>query len=206
MAKLTIKQIANMSQYELSKMSKKELRSAYSQLRSAVKKRQATFKKHNAEYAVPKTVREAKAPSKMNMKELRSAISAAGNFYLSDKGTYTKWKKKQKERKKKLEDNLGIPLTDDQMDSFGEFMSEARYRSGDNYVSAQAAELYAAATEKNMDPDQFLRNYDYWTQEKNLEALKQADEITRSRKVYPSDYIKKLGLQPIKSYVSDKYK
>lgn len=206
MAKLSSKQIAGLSQYELSKMSKKELRSVYSQLRGAVKKRQETFKKHDALYAVPKKVREAKAPSRMNKKELREAIGNAGNFYLSDKGTYTKWKKKRAAQKKKLEDNLGIPLTDDQVTSFGEFMGEARYRSGDNYVSAQAAELYAAATEKNMDPEQFLRNYDYWTQETNLEALKQADEITRNRKVYPSDYIKKLGLQPIKSYVSDKYK
>ena len=187
-------------------MSKKELRSAYSQLRGAVKRRQETFKRHDALYAVPKKVREAKAPSRMNKKELMQAIGNAGNFYLSDKGTYTKWKKKRAEQKKKLEENLGIPLTDEQVNNFGKFMGDAKYRSGDKFDSAKAAELYKAATEKNMDPEQFLRNYEYWTEEKNLEALKQAETISRSRKVYPSDYIKKLGLQPIKSYVSDKYK
>lgn len=205
--KLSAKQAANMSQYELSKLTKAELTEIYRGLRNAVQRRVKTFEKHGEVSAVPKRVRELKAPSKMNKKDLMKSIGAAGNFYTSERGSYTGYRKQRKKLKQKIEKRVGMPLTEQAFDELGNFFGEMRDRAKDMFdnISGRVEKLYAAAKDKGMDPKQFLRNWEYWTDENNLEKLAEADTITRGRKVYPSDYIKALGLPSIKSYEDNKY-
>ena len=196
-----------MSQYELSKLTKAELTEIYRGLRNAAKRRMRTFEKHKETIGIPKRVRELKAPSKLNKKELIKSIGTAGNWYLSERGTYTGYKRERRKLKAKFEKRLGSTLSDKEFDDVGRFIGDMRDRAGDMFkdASKKAIVLYGAAKDKGMDPDQFLRNWDYWTKDEHLKAFQDTDIIKKEGKVYPSDYIRALGLPTIKSYEKNKY-
>lgn len=204
-SKLTLKEISNLSQYELGKMSKKELQAAYRDIRQAVQRRQKVFEKHNAGNAMPKSVRDLKAPSRLNKKDLMKSIAAAGNFYQSERGTYTGYKRELKKITDTIKSRTGVQLGVKDLPDLGQFLKEAKERTGDMYdfKYKELVALYEASKNKNLDPASLLRNYEYWTEEKNLQALKEAQPIRRKGKVYPSDYVKKLGMQPIGKYYLD---
>lgn len=204
-SKLTLKEISNLSQYELGKMSKKELQAAYRDIRQAVQRRQKVFEKHNAENAMPKSVRDLKAPSRLNKKDLMKSIAAAGNFYQSPRGTYTGFKRELKKITETIKSRTEVQLGIKDLPDLGLFLKEAKDRTGDMYdfKYKELVALYEASKNKNLDPASLLRNYEYWTEEKNLRALKEAQPIRRTGKVHPSDYVKKLGLQPIGKYYLD---
>lgn len=207
MAKRSIKQIAGMSQYDLSQLTKTELQSMYRALRGAVKRRVKTFEKHGSESAVPKPIKELKAASKMKKKDLIKSIGAAGNFYLSERGTYTGYKRVRKKIRQSVEQKLKMPVTEKTLSDLGEFLDEMRERAGEMLpgIYEKAMELFKAAEAKGVDPAQFAKNYDYWTENKHLEALKQAEPIRKKGKVLPSDYIEQLGLPSIEKYEDTKY-
>ena len=204
-SKLTLKEISNLSQYELGKMSKKELQAAYRDIRQAVQRRQKVFEKHNAGNAMPKSVRDLKAPSRLNKKDLMKSIAAAGNFYQSPRGTYTGYKRELKKITETIKSRTDVQLGIKDLPDLGLFLKEAKDRTGDMYdfKYKELVALYEASKNKNLDPASLLRNYEYWTEEKNLQALKEAQPIRRTGKVHPSDYVKKLGLQPIGKYYLD---
>lgn len=204
-SKLTLKEISNLSQYELGKMSKKELQAAYRDIRQAVQRRQKVFEKHNAGNAMPKSVRDLKAPSRLNKKDLMKSIAAAGNFYQSPRGTYTGYKRELKKITETIKSRTNVQLGIKDLPDLGLFLREAKDRTGDMYdfKYKELVALYEASKNKNLDPSSLLRNYEYWTEEKNLQALKEAQPIRRAGKVHPSDYVKKLGLQPIGKYYLD---
>ena len=204
-SKLTLKEISNLSQYELGKMSKKELQAAYRDIRQAVQRRQKVFEKHNAGNAVPKSVRDLKAPSRLNKKDLMKSIAAAGNFYQGPRGTYTGYKRELKKITETIKSRTDVQLGIGDLPDLGLFLKEAKDRTGDMYdfKYKELVALYEASKNKNLDPSSLLRNYEYWTEEKNLQALKEAQPIRRAGKVHPSDYVKKLGLQPIGKYYLD---
>ena len=204
-SKLTLKEISNLSQYELGKMNKKELQAAYRDIRQAVQRREKTFEKHGAGGAVPKSIRDLQAPSRLNKKDLMKSIAAAGNFYQSERGTYTGYKRELKKITASIKERTGVQIGVGDLKGFGEFMKEARDRLGEmfNPNYAELAELYEASKNKNLDPSSLLRNYEYWTQEDNIQALKEAQPIRRKGKVYPSDYVTKLGLEPIGKFYLD---
>ena len=204
-SKLTLKEISNLSQYELGKMSKKELQAAYRDIRQAVQRRQKVFEKHNAGNAMPKSVRDLKAPSRLNKKDLMKSIAAAGNFYQSPRGTYTGYKRELKKITETIKSRTDVQLGIKDLPDLGLFLREAKDRTGDMYdfKYKELVALYEASKNKNLDPASLLRNYEYWTEEKNLQALKEAQPIRRTGKVHPSDYVKKLGLQPIGKYYLD---
>jgi len=204
-SKLTLKEISNLSQYELGKMSKKELQAAYRDIRQAVQRRQKVFEKHNAGNAVPKSVRDLKAPSRLNKKDLMKSIAAAGNFYQGPRGTYTGYKRELKKITETIKSRTDVQLGIGDLPDLGLFLKEAKDRTGDMYdfKYKELVALYEASKNKNLDPSSLLRNYEYWTEEKNLQALKEAQPIRRTGKVHPSDYVKKLGLQPIGKYYLD---
>lgn len=183
-------------------MNKKELQAAYRDIRQAVQRRQKVFEKHNAGNAMPKSVRDLKAPSRLNKKDLMKSIAAAGNFYQSPRGTYTGFKRELKKITETIKSRTGVELGVKDLPDLGTFLREARERTGEMYdfKYKELVALYEASRNKNIDPASLLRNYEYWTEEKNLQALKEAQPIRRSGKVHPSDYVKKLGLQPIGKY------
>lgn len=201
-SKLTLKEISNLSQYELGKMSKKELQAAYRDIRQAVQRREKTFEKHGSGGAVPKSIRDLQAPSRLNKKDLMKSIAAAGNFYQSPRGTYTGYKRELKKVTETIKSRTGVQLGVKDLPDLGQFLREAKDRTGDMYdfKYKELVALYEASRNKNLDPASLLRNYEYWTVEKNLQALKEAQPIRRTGKVHPSDYVKKLGLQPIGKY------
>lgn len=203
--KLTLKEISNLSQYEMGKMNKKELQAAYRSIRQAVQRREKTFEKHGAGGAVPKSIRDLQAPSRLNKKDLMKSIAAAGNFYQSERGTYTGYKRELKKITATIKEMTGVQIGVGDLKSFGQFMKEARTRLGEmfNPNYSELAELYEASKNKNLNPASLIRNYEYWTQEENIKALKEAEPIRRKGQVYPSAYVKKLGLKPIGKFYLD---
>ena len=189
----------------MGKMNKKELQAAYRSIRQAVQRREKTFEKHGAGGAVPKSIRDLQAPSRMNKKDLMKSIAAAGNFYQSERGTYTGYRRELKKITATIKERTGVQLGVKDLPDLGTFLKEAKDRTGDMYdfKYKEIVALYEASRNKNIDPASLLRNYEYWTEEKNLQALKEAQPIRRKGKVYPSDYVKKLGLQPIGRYYLD---
>lgn len=216
----TVKQIAQLSQYELEKLNKQELKQLFQKLQGSTRSRLQTFKKHDRLTGAPKAVRRLAMPksisygegdkrpkpvSKFTKKDYMRAIGTLGNFYLSEKGTYTGYMREKKKERKALEQRLGIKLTDEKIKDLGEFIGAMRERSGDMFPAhyEAAIQLFDVATQKHMDPSMFLKNYEYWTERAHLDALAQADEIKRGREVYPSDYVKALGLPGIRKYNAD---
>jgi hypothetical protein len=201
-SKLTLKEISNLSQYELGKMSKKELQAAYRDIRQAVQRREKVFKKHGAEGAVPKSIRELKAPSKLNKKDLIKSIAASGNFYQSKRGTYTGMIRELKEITKINEERTHKKISIKDLPSFGEFMKNAQEIMGELYNPAypELAELWEASKNKNMDPRELLKNYEYWLDREHMEKLRDAKPIKRDGEVLPSDYVKTLGLPEIEGW------
>ena len=201
-SKLTLKEISNLSQYELGKMSKKELQAAYRDIRQAVQRREKTFRKHNAEGAVPKSIRELKAPSRLNKKDLIKSIAAAGNFYQSKRGTYTGMIRELKEITNIIEERTHKKISIKDLSSFGEFMKDAKDIIGEAYNPAypELADLWEASKNKNLDPRELLKNYQYWLEREHLDALRDAKPIKRDGEVLPSDYVSKLGLPEIEGW------
>lgn len=200
--KLTLKEISNLSQYEMGKMNKKELQAAYRSIRQAVQRREKTFEKHGAEGAVPKSIRELKAPSRLNKKDLIKSIAAAGNFYQSKRGTYTGMIRELKAIAKLIEERTEKKISIKDLKSFGDFMKDAKDIMGEAYNPAypELAELWEASKNKNLDPRELLKNYQYWLEQEHLDALRNAAPIKRIGEVHPSDYVSKLGLPEIEGW------
>ena len=217
MAAQSIRNIAQMSQYQLEKLTKAELKEMFQALQGSTRSRLQTFKKHGRLTGAPKAVRRLAMPksitygegekrpkpiSKFTKKDYMRAIGTLGNFYLSEKGTYTGYVRVKKKERKALEERLGIKLTEESIKDLGEFLGAMRERAGDMFPAhyEAAIQLFDVAREKHMDPTMFMKNYEYWTEQKHLDALAEAKEIKRGREVYPSDYVKALGLPSIRKY------
>ena len=78
---------------------------------------------------------------------------------------------------------MQITVTFDSLEDFnrfGQFMGEASERFYDfSMASSQVKEMYEQAERLGVDPNQFLKNYDYW--EQHLEKLQEAEPISWNR-------------------------
>ena len=83
---------------------------------------------------------------------------------------------------------------------YGAFLGAMAKRLGTrfSYDSDSAMALVDEADRLNLNPNQFLRNYDYWLN--HVEELESAEPIDRANGVKPSDYAKQLGLPKIKQW------
>jgi len=140
--------------------------------------------------------------SEASNRMLDEALSLAGSYIEGRIYTARGYENYLKERQSTLQERLGLeePLTKAQFDQYGRFMGDMQERMGSNwqYVSHQAAQMFAEALRLNLKPDQFKRNFDYWT--KHLKDLENARPIDRPSGVKPSDYIKQLHLETVTSW------
>lgn len=202
------KEILGMSPYEVIKTARgsmTEAKQIFRALKNSLDSRIRTFAKHGALDAVPDRILNIGGVKGKTETEIIQNIRDLNNFMRDpEKGTYADWSDEMERRKKHMEDIIGNGFEfddDDEYEDYLRFMGEMqdRYGGGEMWkeVSKEAAKLYGEAKRLNMDPSQFFRNYDYWR--KHVKDLASADHIQSrtGRKIFPSDYARKLGLPKI---------
>lgn len=195
--------LMKMTARELGALSDSEVRKAYQNVRRTARSRAQTFERHGA--AVPGLLASLTGSSKgVDVGELRHRVKNAAYQYRWGRAavSYAAYEEQQEEFRNRMQESMpDLDLsTPEKMDAYGKFMGEMQARYGEMWhaVSNQARDIYREAVRLNVDPRAFMRNYDYWAD--HIAELERTDPIhTRSeRKLQPSDYARKLGLEKIK--------
>lgn len=195
--------LMKMTARELGTLSDSEVRKAYQNVRRTARSRAQTFESHGA--AVPGLLTRLTESSKnLTIEEMRHRVKTAAYQYDKKRAavSYAAYEEQQEEFRNRMQEAMpDMDLsTPEKMDAFGKFMGEMQARYGEMWhaVSNQVRDIYREAVRLNVDPHAFMRNYDYWAD--HLKELERTDPInTRSeRKLQPSDYARKLGLEKIK--------
>lgn len=196
----------------LSRMKRNELVQAAATVRKALRSRAGTFRKHDAEAAFPFEYLEdlPTAEDFESRNEMLSWLSGALKFLNSPRGTFKGYQKAVSEQMAAYNQTLADSGRKtfgsiEDFDRFGRFMKDASERFKDfGFVSDQVYEIYEQSERLGVDPEQFMRNFDYWAA--NLEKLQDATPIEWSRKgkkVYASDYARQMHLDKMRDFYAD---
>lgn len=215
---MKIKQLLNAASLNvLRKMKKPDLQKVFRQIDRALKGRRKTFEKHGLEDKFRGTYARGLGDAPDTRNELISDISEALSYMRTPESTYMGYRKKELDRFNAYKDTIESQRADgstrrqfediDDFREFGDFMEYAKMKTAASWEKAsdEAVELFEQARRLGIDPSQLDKNFDYWRE--HLKELSEADPITwqrTGRKVYASDYARKLGLPPIRSYVPKK--
>ncbi len=198
---MKLSDLIDSSSLAMSRLTPSEIREAYQIVKGAVKSRNKTFAKHGLGDAVPERLRSG-LPSSVGaapedlLQDIRSAVA-----WMRGRGsTYGGYQAITEERRQKMQDALPDMdfSTNEKLADFGKFMNEMRDRYGDQFkdISSTAADLYREALRLNVDPRQFMKNYDFWAD--HVEDLEKTDPIRQragSRALKASDYAQKIERQ-----------
>ena len=203
---------------QLRKLKAPDLKKTYKQISKALKGRTKTFRKHGREEAVPERFRDGlENPAGMSRNEMLAGLSDALAYMRGQVSTFKGWSEVQQKRMDAYNKTMADSEQDtfksfEEFDRYGRFMGSMQERFGKlwSYASDQTKELYDAAkkngadlgelTERlNLDPEQLIKNFEFWSE--HMDALANAEPITwhrSGRPVYASDYARKLGLGKIR--------
>lgn len=210
---MKIKELLNAHPTILRKLRKPELESVYKNVSRALKRRYKTFEKHGAADAFREDLAGGMDQMPGTKNELVSEISEALAYMRKPEATYSGYRQKELDRynayretvEKQIEEGSTRRQFEDLEDfrEFGNFMKYAEMKtSGDwSHASDQAVELYEQAKRLGIDSFQLNKNFEYWRE--HLDKLSEAEPISwsdKGRKVYASDYARKLGLPSIRKY------
>lgn len=191
-----------MSRYALSQLDDSALKQSYNVLKRTVKARLKTFEKHNALNAISSKYRQMPSVRDLTKTELLNLISDTTNFLGGEKGTYKRYQEQRKRLMEDAQQRLGDSFqfkNDAEYEEYLRFMGAMQERVGvavwSNKASGDGEELYAQAKRLNINPMQFVKNYDYWME--HVDKLEKAVPV-KSRNAKPSTYAKQLHLPKIK--------
>lgn len=196
----------------LRKMKKNELISAAQVIRKGLNARRKTFQKHNALQGIPEQYRGDLPLSGdfENRNDVLSWVNDALQYMREPESTYRGYQKNVSDRMAAYNETLGKQGRDqfkslEDFNSFGNFMGEAAERFSEfSLVSDQVVEMYDQAERLGLDPKQFIKNFDYWSE--HLEKLQEAEPISWKRSgkpVYASDYARQLHLPRMRDFYAD---
>lgn len=195
-------ELKDLSAYEVGKLSGKQLRESYQNVKKVINSRIRTFEAHDAGSAIPASLRGGLESSRGRAEEdLLQDIRDALRWSRGSGSSYRTYERVQENRRRKMQEALPeIDLSStDKLKEFGNFMNDASERYGEmaKIVSSQARALYAEAQRLNINKNALLKNMDYWLD--HIDDLEKTDPIrTRSeRQLQPSEYARKLGLEKI---------
>ena len=205
---MNVNDIINSPASDIKRFSEQQINQAYQTLKSAFNKRVSTFEKHGRQTALPSSLRTGMKSSKgMSQAEKQAEILKASAFMRGSRSTYSGWKKSEMQRMEELNERLEGDYHFNNLDDFlkyGKFLGEMQDRLGTmwKYESSQVRELYFQANRLNVDPNQFMKNYEYWLD--HAEELQNAEPLNyKGRNVKASDYARKLKLPKISEYYED---
>lgn len=204
---MKLKEIISTPYYDLSKLSGKELKGAYTRVRSSLKSRLGTFERHGNIKGVPEKLRKGlpTISSGISEREMRDQIARSAAWMRGRRSTNAGYEKSIQERAEALNRIAGddIVKSKEDYDRYGKFMGEMQKRAGElwQYDSSTVREMYFQAELFNQDPNNFIKNYDYW--KSNLQKLANYEGDTSGFKS-TRDIQKALKLDTIKSYYQGK--
>lgn len=173
-------------------------------LKNTLDSRIRTYAKHGASSKVPDNIMNIGGVKGKTKSQLIKDIRQMSSFMRNpEKGTYAKYEKAREKRRASISRGTGVQIrTPEEEDKLDEFLKKARERYADDSIWKNggyqvAFDMFDAARNLSLNPDQFLRNFEYW--EEHLSDLENAEPIKSGRKLYPSDYARKLNLPKISS-------
>ena len=175
---------------QLEKLTGSELRKTYQQVKHALKERAKTFAKHGQEGRMLPSSRG------MSESEIKDRLKTAAAYMRGRRSTYAGAQASAQEQLHQMQSampDMGFKTVDD-VKKFGKFMNdmEDRYKNI-QYDSMTAKKLYKEAQRLNVDPQKFMRNFDYWMDHvKDLEKMDPIRQREGSRALKPSDYARKI--------------
>lgn len=206
---MAVKDLLEMSASQLSALEGAELRRAFKSVSASLRMRRQAFVKHGSLSGMPEKYRGGirKAGSFDTEAEMR-AYMRQGLAYMRGKvSTYKGYEESRQKRKEHLEKITGHTFSSmAEYNRWGNFMGEMQERLKASWkaVSNLAWELYDEADRLNLEPEQLMKNFEYWAD--HLEDLKEAEPLKRNRNLRPSDYLKALKLENISTYYADELK
>lgn len=199
---MKLSEIIGMSARQIRTLGSEIKQKLYTNLRRSVTQRGKAFERKGLKQKAPKSVMNLPSFKNASEKQINEALSMAETYLTGNIYTAAGFEEYISESKQMWGERLGYgrPLTKAEYDRFGRYMGDMQERTGANWqhVSSQAAQLFAEALRLNLNPDQFKRNFDYWSD--HVDKLKNARPIDRPSGVKPSDYIRQLKLETITSW------
>ena len=203
---MAVKDLLQMSASQISALEGAELRRAYKSTSASLRMRRQAFVKHGKLSGMPEVYRGGirKAASFESEAEMREYMMDALRYINKGKSTIAGYNKSLQDRMEHVENITGHKFgSQSEYSRWGEFMGEMQERLKASWkaISDVAWELYDEAKRLNLDPDQLMKNFEYWAD--HLEDLKEAEPLKRSRALRPSDYLKSLKLEKISTYYAN---
>lgn len=197
---MKIRDIINLSMPDIQELSDADLRQAYTNLKRSSTQRRHGFERAGLPVNIPEMYRYEARAGDLTRRQLEQAVSTGAGFINAPIYTAGGFRKYKERRKNELKSRFGLDdMTDADFDRYGQFMNAMQDRLAGSwkYVSAQAKKLAAEAQRLNLDPMQFMRNFEYW--QDHVDELENARPIERGN-VRPSDYVRQLGLPGIRQW------
>ena len=200
-----LSEILNTSTLEQYGMSRRELAAQYNYVRKTIGRRESQFQRAGIDDSFSESVRSGNIKSLRQLSN-KSALIAELNrlegFLLDPKSTVKgaiKALEINEKRRQSLSETLHRDLSGEEYDSIGKFLGAMQERAGQMWkkFSDQGVKLWEESQRLNLDPGQFLRNYDYWLE--HAEALEEARPLNFEH-TKPSSYIRQLNLERVKEW------
>lgn len=208
MAKGRLKSILNRTLLEESDLTQKQLRSDYNYLRKVIRSRQKSFEKRGHSDLFSKSFAQGFRSLKTikSRGQLLAEMARMENYLLSSRSTVEgalTYQEQENKRRQSLSETLNRDLSEEEFNNIGEFLGQMQDRLKEVWktVSDRAVKLFEEAQRLNLDPGQFLRNYDYWIE--HAEELEGARPLNYDY-VKPSSYIEQLRLPSISKWREDR--
>ena len=202
---MKLKEIIHIPYYDLNKITGKELRSAYTRVRSSLNSRIGTFERHGNIAGVPSKLREGlpRISSGLSDKQMQDIIASAGAWMRGANSTNKGYEDMLMQRAEDINNIVGADIikSKEDYDKYGKFMGEMQKRAGEmwKYESATVREMYFQAQRLGVDENKFLQNYEYWAN--NLDKL--VDYEGDLSGMTTAGIQKRLKLESIKDYYKE---
>lgn len=202
---MAIKDLMELSARQVNALDGAELRRAFKSVSMSLRNRRAAFEKAGKLSAMPARYRQGirKAGSFETPAEMREYIANSLGWMRGKVSTYKGYEEVERSQREQVEKTTGRKFeSQEEYNRWGNFMGEMQTRLGASWkaISKLAWEMFDEAKRLNLDPEQLMKNFEYWAE--HLEDLKDAEPLKRGRELRPSDYLKKLKLEKIGEFYS----
>ena len=206
---MAIKDLLQMSASQINALEGAELRRAYKSVSASLRGRRQAFQKHGALSGMPEKYRGGirKVSSFDTEAELRQYMKTGIAYMKGSVSTWSGYQESLQRKMEHLEKTKGHKFKSiSEFDRWGKFMDEMGMRLKGQWksISNLAWELFDEAERLNLNPEQLMKNFEYWAA--HLEDLQEAEPLQRGRDLRPSDYLKSLKLEKISDYYEDRAK
>ena len=197
---MKVSEILGTSYKELSKLSRGELVKAFGSLSHALKERGKTFAKHGEQ--APKYQKGLGSSRGLSASEIAEKVSSAAAYMRGKLSGYRGYMEAAEDKRQKIQEAMpDLDLsTIDKLRAYGMFMDEMKMRYPEHMAASSDSirDMYREAQRLNINPEQFVKNFNYWSE--HIADLERARPLNYSRELKPSDYARQLKIETVRDY------